>query len=57
MNRFLDFREKERQKLLANPALTPGDVITLNLTIVEGGVQLNVVPSELAACKKVQVTF
>ena len=42
--RFLSFRESEHARLLSSPSLTLGDVTTVNLTIMEGGVQVNVVP-------------
>ena len=37
-------------RLKSNPNLTLGDVTTTNMTIVEGGVQANVIPAELHAC-------
>lgn len=43
----MDFRDNEYQKLLNNPDLTIGDVTTVNLTQIFGGVQNNVVPAEL----------
>jgi hypothetical protein len=39
LNKLMALREEERQRLAANPALTLGDVTTVNLTIMEGGVQ------------------
>ncbi|XKL62507.1 hypothetical protein PGB90_002340 [Kerria lacca] len=47
INKFMAFRAKEKEKLKSNPNLTLGDVTTVNLTILEGGVQSNVVPAEL----------
>ncbi|KAG7155682.1 Aminoacylase-1-like 4, partial [Homarus americanus] len=47
INTFLDYREQQQQKLRDNPRLSLGDVTTINLTSLEGGVQPNVVPSEL----------
>jgi len=44
INRLLAFREEERIRLEANPELTLGDVTSVNLTIMDGGVQVNVVP-------------
>ncbi|XP_014294167.1 aminoacylase-1 [Halyomorpha halys] len=44
---FMDYRAKEKSKLEANPHLSIGDVTTINLTRVKGGVQNNVVPPEL----------
>ncbi|BES99886.1 N-acyl-aliphatic-L-amino acid amidohydrolase [Nesidiocoris tenuis] len=44
---FMDYRSKQKQKLESTPGLTIGDVVTVNLTRVKGGVQNNVVPPEL----------
>ncbi|XP_014256863.1 aminoacylase-1-like [Cimex lectularius] len=44
---FMDLRATEKKKLETNPKLTIGDVTTINLTRVKGGVQNNVVPPEL----------
>uniref|UniRef100_A0A1I8BS11 M20_dimer domain-containing protein n=1 Tax=Meloidogyne hapla TaxID=6305 RepID=A0A1I8BS11_MELHA len=47
-----EFREKQRKKLEENSdKLNLGDVTSINLTKVEGGVQTNVIPSEFVACK------
>ncbi|KAG8228959.1 hypothetical protein J437_LFUL007710 [Ladona fulva] len=51
IDRFMDFRQKEKEKLLSNPKFTIGDVTTINLTMLMGGVEPNVVPPEL------EVTF
>ena len=76
INRFLDFRQRELNRLDADPKLTLGDVTSINLTKIEvrnllgfkyiaviiifikwiqGGVQVNVVPSELAAYFDIRV--
>lgn len=34
LQKFLDFREKEKRRLQLNPDFTIGDVTTLNLTII-----------------------
>lgn len=47
INRFFEFRANEVKKLENNPELTIGDVTTVNLTMMSGGVQSNVVPPEL----------
>lgn len=47
LNKFFEFRQKEKKKLQDNPSLTIGDVTTVNLTQLQGGVQSNVVPPEL----------
>lgn len=35
INRFLDFRQQEKNRLEANPELTLGDVTSVNLTKIE----------------------
>ncbi|CAD5227064.1 unnamed protein product [Bursaphelenchus xylophilus] len=56
INSFLAFREEERLKLEKDPNLKLGDVTTVNLTKIEGGVQLNVLPSEFVVYFDVRVT-
>ncbi|KAF2893962.1 hypothetical protein ILUMI_12212 [Ignelater luminosus] len=45
-DKFYDLREQEKKKLDDDPSLNPGDVTTINLTVIKGGVQNNVIPSE-----------
>ncbi|XP_059487920.1 aminoacylase-1-like [Neocloeon triangulifer] len=47
INKFMDLRRREKAKLESNKNLTVGDVTTVNLTQIKGGVQPNVVPPEL----------
>ncbi|KAK4875016.1 hypothetical protein RN001_011438 [Aquatica leii] len=47
IDKFSDFRAQEKHKLDTNPNLTIGDVTTVNLTMLKGGVQSNVIPDEL----------
>jgi len=56
IGKFLDFRQQEKSRLEASPNLTLGDVTTVNLTKIEGGVQVNVVPLELTAYFDIRVT-
>ena len=46
MNQILGYRQKQKKLLEANPDLTLGDVTTVNMTMISGGVQMNVVPNE-----------
>ena len=46
INKLLGFREEEKTRLESNPGLTMGDVTSVNLTRMEGGVQVNVVPDK-----------
>lgn len=47
LNKFMDFRKQEMNKLKNNPALGMGDVTAINLTMLRGGLQNNIVPSEM----------
>lgn len=47
IDKFMDMRRHEEKKLENNPELNIGDVTTVNLTMIEGGIQANVVPPEL----------
>uniref|UniRef100_A0A4W4E2P4 N-acyl-aliphatic-L-amino acid amidohydrolase n=1 Tax=Electrophorus electricus TaxID=8005 RepID=A0A4W4E2P4_ELEEL len=47
INSFLDFREKEKHRLDMSECFTLGDVTTVNMTMVNGGVAYNVVPAEM----------
>ncbi|KAL5278507.1 ACY1.2 family protein [Megaselia abdita] len=44
IDKFMDMRAVEEKKLENNPHFTIGDVTTINLTMINGGVQDNVVP-------------
>ncbi|XP_071083031.1 aminoacylase-1-like [Haliotis cracherodii] len=55
LNTAMDFRAKQEQRLNSDPSLTIGDVTTLNLTIIKGGVQHNVVPAELFASFDIRI--
>lgn len=47
LNKFFLFRQKQNQKLADNPKWTIGDVTTVNMTVINGAEQNNVVPSYL----------
>ncbi|KAI4894419.1 hypothetical protein NFI96_030273, partial [Prochilodus magdalenae] len=47
MNSFLDFREREKRRLDTSECFTLGDVTTVNMTMVRGGVAYNVIPAEM----------
>ncbi|KAH7704446.1 Protein C10C5.4 [Aphelenchoides avenae] len=50
LQHFLAFRDEQKKKLDdSNGTLGLGDVVTVNLTQIEGGVQPNVVPAHLCA--------
>lgn len=45
---FMDLREQQKRILESDPKLTTGDVTTINMTQIFGGVQSNVVPEKLS---------
>jgi len=47
LDRFYDYRDTQVIKLQENPDLTIGDVTTVNITMINGGVQLNTVPPNI----------
>ncbi|EDQ88478.1 uncharacterized protein MONBRDRAFT_32786 [Monosiga brevicollis MX1] len=49
INKFLKFRGEQEAILLNDPTKTLGDVTTVNLTMLNGGVQYNVIPAEAGA--------
>uniref|UniRef100_UPI00398F2D6C aminoacylase-1-like isoform X2 n=1 Tax=Pristiophorus japonicus TaxID=55135 RepID=UPI00398F2D6C len=55
INLFLDFREKEKKRLNLSECMTLGDVTTINLTMLQGGVAYNVVPEELMASFDIRI--
>ncbi|VDL77348.1 unnamed protein product [Nippostrongylus brasiliensis] len=55
INEALAFREEQRKILESDSELTLGDVTTLNLTILEGGVQTNVLPEKFTAYFDIRV--
>uniref|UniRef100_A0A8D8Z3C9 N-acyl-aliphatic-L-amino acid amidohydrolase n=3 Tax=Cacopsylla melanoneura TaxID=428564 RepID=A0A8D8Z3C9_9HEMI len=46
INKFMAFRKEEKTKLESNKDLIIGDVTTVNVTMMSGGVQMNVLPPE-----------
>lgn len=46
IDKFSDFRAEEKKKLETNASLTIGDVTSVNITTLKGGVQTNVIPEE-----------
>lgn len=56
IDRFMDYRQKEKQKLNDNPRMELGEVTTVNLTQLKGGVQSNVVPPELVVVFDVRLS-
>lgn len=57
LDRFTKFRQQEAQKLKDNPKLNMGDVTTVNLTMLQGGLMSNVVPSEMRLTFDIRVAI
>jgi aminoacylase len=49
-------RDKEEKRLKSDSKLSIGDVTTVNLTVIEGGVQPNVIPPEFKAKFDMRIT-
>ncbi|XP_050428200.1 aminoacylase-1-like [Adelges cooleyi] len=56
IDKFMNWRECEKLRL-KNGNLGPGDITSINLTILEGGCQINVVPPELTVCFDVRLAI
>lgn len=50
-------RAIEERKLKDNPHFTEGDVISINLTRLEGGVQTNVIPSKISLGYDIRISL
>lgn len=48
INKFMEFRDVEEEKLEMHSDLRIGDVTTVNLTMINGGIQNNVIPGEMS---------
>lgn len=56
VNKFMNWREHEKLKL-KNSDLKIGDVTSINLTMTNGGCQINVVPPELTTSFDVRLSI
>ena len=56
INKLLNYREKERKIMESDPNMTLGEVTTINLTMMSGGVQMNVVPNEFTLGFDMRIT-
>nr|XP_039268266.1 aminoacylase-1A-like [Styela clava] len=55
MDSFLEFRKTEEKRLNCTTCMCLGDVTSVNLTMLQGGVQPNVVPEEFAATFDIRI--
>lgn len=56
INKFMNWREHEKLRM-KSCKLTSGDITSINLTMVNGGCQINVVPPELTVCFDVRLSI
>lgn len=45
LDKMMQLRDREAQRLKNDPKMTQGDITSINLTMIEGGLQSNVVPN------------
>lgn len=57
IDKLMDMRAIEVQKLENNPEKTVGDVTTINLTILKGGIQTNVLPPQLTVAFDIRLAL
>lgn len=57
MSRFSEFRASQVRRLEQNPNLMIGEVTTVNMTMIEGGYQSNIVPSEMKCVYDVRIAL
>lgn len=57
INKLTEYRSKESQKLKENPELVNADVTTVNLTMLKGGVQSNVIPPMLTVVYDIRLAI
>lgn len=57
LDRFMDYRAEQVELLKNNPEFSIGDVTTVNLCILKGGVQSNVVPPAFGATFDVRLAI
>lgn len=57
LNQMTELRRSEAKKLDSNPNFTIGDVTTINLTMINGGVQSNVVPPTMSITFDVRIAI
>lgn len=57
MQKFMDFRNHEVRRLENNPELNVGDVTTVNVTMLSGGKQSNVVPPYLTSTYDIRLAI
>ncbi len=56
LNKLMGLRDEQKKIYESNDKLTLGDVTTVNLTFMSGGVQMNVVPNEFTVGFDIRIT-
>jgi aminoacylase len=56
INKLMGLREEQKKLFDSHPEYNLGDVTTVNLTMLSGGVQHNVVPNELKVAFDIRLT-
>lgn len=51
------YRAEQSKRLESDPKLSIGDVTTVNLTKINGGVQSNVIPPSMDACFDIRLAI
>ncbi|KPI95869.1 Aminoacylase-1 [Papilio xuthus] len=49
IDKFMDLRQVSKTRLESDPSLTIGDVTSINLTMISGGIQDNIIPEKMTA--------
>lgn len=57
ISKLNDFRSNEVRKLAKNPELSLGDVTSVNLTMLSGGVQNNIIPPEVTLIYNIRLAI
>ncbi|XP_065365578.1 aminoacylase-1-like [Calliphora vicina] len=55
LNKIISFRSAETKRLKTNSDLKGGDVTSINLTMLKGGVLPNIIPNQLEACFDIRI--
>ncbi|CAB3254950.1 unnamed protein product [Arctia plantaginis] len=57
IDKLMDIRSESKKQLADHPEWTIGDVTTVNLTMLSGGIQSNVVPEKLTATFDIRIAL
>ncbi|XP_028169805.1 aminoacylase-1A-like [Ostrinia furnacalis] len=57
IDKFMDLRGESKKKLEDDPSLTIGDVTSVNLTQLHGGIHDNIIPEKLSVCFDIRLAL